>query len=212
MKIFDKDIILDESLKLFSVYGYGSVTISEIAEQLGMEEDNFYKFYKSKSEIFNDIMFKVSERVDIQYNDVCMPKGVDLLDIFKNMRIDMLEDLYYKTLDLYLNDTIISRFRKMLTIDQYWNKNMSKIYNIFFIDGPLNNQEDIFNRLIDIGMFSEKNAKLLALKFYSPLFLLVNKYDHQRINEIELRDIVREHIRTFTGTYLISEENLRNVD
>lgn len=60
-----KKNILLVALKLFSKNGYDSVSVSQIAEQLGITKGALYKHYKNKRDIFNSIFDYVCE-LDIE--------------------------------------------------------------------------------------------------------------------------------------------------
>ena len=41
----------------------------------------------------------------------------------------------------------------------------------------------------------------MALHFYSPIFLLLNKYDHLPVKEDEAVNILENHIKQFSSIY-----------
>ena len=51
-----KQKILEESMKLFSVSGFDTVSIRAIAEAVGVGNSALYKHFKSKKEILNEIV------------------------------------------------------------------------------------------------------------------------------------------------------------
>ncbi len=51
-----KATILDESLKLFAINGYDAVTIDDIAKASKMTHSLFYHYFKSKEEIFKELL------------------------------------------------------------------------------------------------------------------------------------------------------------
>ena len=50
-----KEKILVTALRLFAVYGYEAVSVSQIAGELGITKGALYKHYKNKRDIFNCI-------------------------------------------------------------------------------------------------------------------------------------------------------------
>ena len=89
----------------------------------------------------------------------------------------------------------------MLTIEKYQNSKLSKLYTKLFIDDILNYHSRFFQTLIDIKYIkTNADPKLLAIEFYSPLFLLINKVDTPQ--EIQ-QHFLKNHISTFTNTYLL---------
>ena len=56
-----KDRIITEALRLFSEKGYGEVTVSQIAEVVGIKPPSLYKHFQSKQDIFDAIKGRMSE-------------------------------------------------------------------------------------------------------------------------------------------------------
>ena len=50
-----RDRIISEALRLFSEKGYGEVTVSQIAESVGIKPPALYKHFQSKQDIFDAI-------------------------------------------------------------------------------------------------------------------------------------------------------------
>ena len=59
-------------------------------------------------------------------------------------------------------------FRKMLTLEQYRDPEMAKLYQNYLSGGPLAYIENVFQGLTE----HKEEAKQLALDFYGPIFLL----------------------------------------
>lgn len=51
-----KERIIEESLKLFSVKGYMSTSITDIIEAVGTSKGGFYNHFKSKEQLFHEIL------------------------------------------------------------------------------------------------------------------------------------------------------------
>ena len=85
-----------------------------------------------------------------------------------------------------------ARFRRMLTLEQYRDPEMGRLYRDYLAGGPVEYMAAIFRRMAD----SDAQAMQLALRFYGPMFLLYSVYDESedRKTVIEALDT---HIRTF---------------
>ncbi|WP_027701983.1 TetR/AcrR family transcriptional regulator [Metaclostridioides mangenotii] len=206
-KIITRDIVLDESLKLFSVRGYDGVAISDIAEEMGINEDYVYKFFSTKKDIFKAIIKEVTYRVDAVYKKMSVPIGSNVIEEYANMSFQRLEDLCFEFFDMYLNDEVVSKFRKMLTIQQYSDLHMSKIYNGIFIDGPLNTEVELFKGLKEKGVLKDADPHIMALQFYAPFFLLFYKFDYRQYDEKRIRELIKKQISSFLDNYLVKIEN-----
>ena len=51
-----REIILEEALNLFSVKGYQSVTVKEIAQAVGIKDSSLYKHFDSKQAIYDTLL------------------------------------------------------------------------------------------------------------------------------------------------------------
>ena len=144
--------ILDEALTLFSEEGYGNVSVARIAEAVGIKAPSLYKHYKSKKDIFNAILDEMKQRYDEQTGILNMNGSNAELDadIFSTVSEDELVKMGMGLFSYFLHDKYVNRFRKMLTIGQFQDKEIAQMYNV---TKPLVNQ--LFNSL-EIKIRSEK--------------------------------------------------------
>ncbi len=59
-----KEEIIEAGIKAFAVYGYYKTTLEDIAKMLGMKKNSLYYYFKSKEELFREI---ISSEVDIHF-------------------------------------------------------------------------------------------------------------------------------------------------
>lgn len=79
----------------------------------------------------------------------------------------------------WTEDAFASRFRRLLTLEQYRSETMGKLYQQYLAAGPMGYVADLF-----AGMgFSEPQEK--AASFYAPMFLLYTVYDGAEASEKE---------------------------
>ena len=57
-----KELILEEALKQFSEKGFAGTSMSDIAKPLGITKAALYKHFKSKQQIFDEIILQSEER------------------------------------------------------------------------------------------------------------------------------------------------------
>ena len=115
--ISTKEKILLEALTLFSKNSYDAITVNQIAQIVGIKAPSLYKHYRSKQEIFDAIILKmtgISPKQDM--NRFINMEELELINIGKNM------------FTYFLHDVVQSKFRKMLTIEQFKNKNLADQY------------------------------------------------------------------------------------
>ncbi|BDD03460.1 TetR/AcrR family transcriptional regulator [Aureibacter tunicatorum] len=82
-----KKAILEAALRLFSVKGYDSSSVSEIAKEAGISKGSVYNYYESKEDILMEVMEKaleekmdfISDRIIPVDNKEKMIKMIDLV-------------------------------------------------------------------------------------------------------------------------------------
>ncbi len=93
--------------------------------------------------------------------------------MFRNFTI-ILQMMYFryvhKDILFYLKDDYISKLRRLLTIEQYGNKEIGETFRYVFIDRILETQRQVLQKFIDSGRFIQGDAYTMALHFYSPIF------------------------------------------
>lgn len=198
-----KNKIIEEALSLFSEKGYSAVSVAQIAEAVGIRAPSLYKHYKSKQDIFDAILAKMASRYEEQIGSMQMDgikpdKDVELfLHIDEEHLIDMGKQLFC----YFLHDKYAGRFRRMLTLEQYHNKELAALYTKQYIDEPLSYQGTVFYLMIQRGAFIPENPNVMALHFFAPMFLLLTLCDCDPERETWALKMVEEHIRQFCRLY-----------
>lgn len=190
-EVSTKDRILQESMKLFSVQGYDAVSVRMIAAAVGIRDSALYKHFTNKQAIFDAIVEMSRQR---------------FWDKYKQMKVQMNSELDFVEMCLQMfhfqtQDEWIVRFRQMLVIEQFKNPKAAQIYKELFIDMPVDNQEKIFQRLIEAGIMRDNNARVMAMELYAPFFLY-----HTIQYKVEgLEEDLRQHVINFKETYFIEQ-------
>ena len=91
-------------------------------------------------------------------------------------------------------------FRKMLTLEQYRDPELAKLYQQYLSGGPLLYIEEVFRGFTD----NEGEARQLALDFYGPIFLLYSIYDGIEDKE-SIIEQVEQHVERFSKMLLEKE-------
>ena len=179
--------ILIEALKLFSKYGYEAVTVEQIADAVGIKAPSLYKHYKSKRDIFDCILRRMEELDEIRAKEYGMPENIMEGLSIKNTHASIESiRMYSEAQFLYwTEDEFASAFRKMLTIEQYKSEEMSDLYYQYISIGPLNYMSDIFGQITG----NKEKGKMLAVEFYSPMFLCYSLYDAAK-DSIEKQNVI----------------------
>lgn len=192
-----KEKILEEALKLFSISGYMGTSMNEIAAKLGVTKAALYKHYTSKQEILDSIVEKMNQMDEERAKEYEMPEGSmeEVIKGYQNTAFEKIR-LYTKVqFDHWTKEEFSSSFRKMLTLEQYRDPQLARLYQNNLVEGPVHYMESIFAGLTG----NEKEARQLALDFYGPIFLLYSLYDSTEEKD-HVTDMLDEHIRRFSRT------------
>ncbi len=198
-----KNEILIKSLELFSVNGYEGTSIRDIAKEVGIKESSIYKHYKNKQDIFDSILVEMTNRYGMAISSIGIPNGEseEVANDYLVMPIDNLLNISRALFLFFLKDEVASAFRKMLTIEQFRNTMASKAFEDIFIDGAVNFQAELFSQMINKGGFIECDPYTMALHFYSPIFLLLAKYDGKPEQETDAINKIENHVKQFAMLY-----------
>ena len=198
-----KQRILDEALTLFSQKGYANVFVNDIAEKVGIKAPSLYKHYKNKQAIFDAIIDEMNHRFEAQAHNLSINGTDPTIDaeIYKNMDEDHLVKLGNDLFAYFLHDSYTKRFRKMLTLEQFKDKELAKTYSSQYFDMPLTYQGMLLGLLVAQGFLVSDDVPVMTLQFYVPIYLLLTVCDRQPEREQEAIKLIEKHIRQFDKLY-----------
>lgn len=198
-----KQRILDEALTLFSEKGYANVFVGDIAERVGIKAPSLYKHYKSKKAIFDAIIDEMNRRFTEQAKTMQI-NGKDAstdAGIYENLSEDRLLKLGREFFLYYLHDDYNRKFRKMLTLEQFHDKELAKVYSKLYVDDPLSYQGMLFGFLTAAGLLRTDNVEIMTLHFYSPIYFMLTICDREPEREEEMLNKLDQHIMQFDRLY-----------
>ena len=198
-----KEKILDEALTLFSEKGYANVFVGDIAEKVGIKAPSLYKHYKSKKAIFDAIIDEMNRRFEEQAKAMQI-NGTDAAadsGIYNTLSEDQLLKLGREFFLYYLHDDYNRKFRKMLTLEQFHDKDLAKVYSKLYVDDPLSYQGMLFGFLVMSGVLQADNVQVMTLHFYSPIYFMLTICDREPDREPEMLKLLDEHIKQFDRLY-----------
>lgn len=202
-----KERILTVSLELFAKEGYEAVSVSDIASKLGITKSALYKHYKNKRDIFDSILEKMYQIDSENSKKSKVPEETyeNKPDSYNNVSLKNLADFTISQFEFWTRDKFASDFRKMLTLEQYRNGEMTKLYNDCILGGPVSYVSDIFSVMISNGILKDGSPMQLAVEFYSPFYLLINLYDSFNNKDILLKTL-KDHIESFIREKRVSHD------
>ena len=185
-----KDKILVTALRLFAQDGYEAVSVSKIAGELGITKGALYKHYKNKRDIFNSIFECLCQLDEERAKSAKVPeKNFEEMSLsFGKTSVDGIVT-YLKEQFLYWSeDEMACNFRKMLTLEQYRNPEMTALYHKVLTHGPIDYIENLIREMMKQGAWREGNPKQMAIELHAPFYLLLSISDSTQSAE-EKREI-----------------------
>lgn len=200
-----KQKILNEALTLFSEKGYRSVYVGDIADAVGIKAPSLYKHYKNKQEIFDSCVKVFSERMEDVRTCLRLPDTSKADINYQTINTETLIEIAKGLFMFYWQDDIAAKFRKMLMIERYHNPELNDLFEDLFINGAVRHEEKIFSDLIQSKIIKKENPHIIALRFYTPIFYLLLKYDMHPDMIKEANEELSLIIQEFCNTYGIKE-------
>ena len=122
-------------------------------------------------------------------------------EVYKNMDEDHLIKLGNDLFRYYLHDSYTKRFRKMLTLEQFQDQELARIYSQQYFDMPLSYQGMLLGLMVSQGLLVTGNVPIMTLQFYAPIYMLLTVCDREPSREQEAMELLEGHIRQFDQLY-----------
>ena len=189
-----RERIIDTALELFSQSGYLGTSMNDIAQRLGITKAALYKHYAGKQEILDRIVQRMNELDYERAKEYEMPETEPdgFAEAYLHTPVEKIRAYSIAQFRHWTEDETSSRFRKILTLEQYRDPKLAQLYQDYLAAGPAAYMAAIFRKLSD----SEETAMQLALEFYGPMFLLYSVYDGAAEKE-PVFDLLDAHIDRF---------------
>ncbi len=190
-----KEKIFDVSLDLFSKKGYDSVSLREIAEEVGIKKSSIYSHYPSKEAILMDIFEYLTNL--FEYDELLNNKELNLSgdneilienpELFYHMGSEAIKTMFSQERNL--------KIWKLIFIQMHHNETIRLFFENEILVKPLIFWNGFFAILKEKGIIRQDcNPELLAKEYYSfPIYLLLEmsaKYDD--IPQSQLDNFFRE--------------------
>ena len=206
-----KQRILDEALTLFSEKGYANVYVADIAKRVGIKAPSLYKHYKNKRAIFDAIIEEMNRRF-LEQAGTLKINGSDAVadaEIYKQISEEQLIALGKNLFLYFLHDDYTGRFRKMLTIEQFHDKELAAAYMKQYVDDPLSYQGMLLGLMASSGVLQTEDVEIMTLHFYAPIYMLLTICDREPEREAEALKTLEAHIRQFNRLYARDEKSIK---
>lgn len=200
-----KERITEEALTLFSENGYQGTSVKSIADAVGIRDASLYKHFRSKQEIFSSIVDLINTHIEGLSNQLGMPSydasTSSSASFYKSLDLDGLKKLSEKVFLFYLTDPYISRFWKLSHMEQYRNPEIYDMFQRIFLDQAIAYQTQLFEEMMEQGVFRKGDPRAAAINFYAPIFFLLTKYSGQKEKTKEALLLLDKQIKEFFRLY-----------
>ena len=194
-----KHKILDKALELFSTQGYDSVSVGEIAQAVGIKAPSLYNHFPSKQAIFDAIVESTAAQyeADTDKIDIHVQNMTQDIPVFTEITEDALFSKVRQIFEYSLHNESISRFRRMVTIEQFRSPELAALYSRRYVERILSYHAGIFRALIAAGEIRAENPDALAMMYVAPVLTLIGVCDRQPEREGECLERLSRHVRLF---------------
>ena len=205
-KVNTKQEILKAALELFSVQGYEATSVSQIADAVGIRKATMYSHFASKQDILEGLMAEISEQygkhsifIHTDWNDSAFAEAK------RNLSAEDVEQLVFKQIRYILHDPMISKARKMLTIEQFRNAQMAKLQTERNYANVMKYFTELMRFFISRGKLKDCDAEIMAAELCLPVSVWINLCDREPEREEEVIKLIGRHIRNFFNLYSCPE-------
>ena len=162
-----KEKIFDVSLDLFSKKGYDSVSLREIAEEVGIKKSSIYSHYPSKEAILMDIFNYFTQQ--FEFNPVINNEEIQLNE--NNPLLENPELFYHKgseAIKQMIFEETNFKIMKLILIQMHHNETIKLFFQNEILVKPLIFWNGFFTMLKEKEVIrKDSNPKLLAKQYYS---------------------------------------------
>ena len=177
-----KEKIFDVSLDLFSKKGYDSVSLREIADNVGIKKSSIYSHYPSKEAILMDIFEYFTDL--FEYDELLNSKEF-ILTADNEILLKNPEEFYHmgsEAIKSMFSEEKNLKIWKLIFIQMNYNENIRVFFQNEILIKPLEFWIGFFTILKEKEIIKhDSNPNLLAKEYYSfPIYLLLEicaKYD-----------------------------------
>ena len=194
-----KQRILDKALEMFAQRGYDAVSVGEIAAAVGIRAPSLYNHFSGKQAIFDAIVEATAARYerDTGRLSVHVQDTEEDVPVFTGITEETLLEKVRGMFLYSLHDPVISRFRRMMTMEQFRSPELAEFYSQRYVERVIRYHAGIFRSLIAAGEIREQDPDALAMLYAAPVITLIGICDRQPEREEECLARLRRHVELF---------------
>ena len=194
-----KQKILEKALELFSAQGYDAVSVGQIAKAVGIKAPSLYNHFPGKQAIFDAIVESTAAQyeADTDRISIHVQNAAQDIPVFTEITADALFEKVRQIFEYSLHNDTISRFRRMMTIEQFRSPELAALYSKRYVERILHYHAGIFRALIAAGEIAAEDPDALAMMYVAPVITLIGVCDRQPEREPECLEMLQSHVRLF---------------
>ena len=194
-----KQRILDKALELFSAQGYDAVSMGQIAGAVGIKAPSLYNHFPGKQAIFDALVASTAAQYEADTGklDIHVQNAARDIPVFTEITEDALFEKVRQIFEYSLHNETISRFRRMMTIEQFRSPELAALYSARYVERVVRYHAGIFRALIAAGEIAAEEPEALAMLYVAPVLTLIGVCDRQPERESECLQKLRTHVRLF---------------
>ena len=172
-----RERIIEVSLELFAQRGFLGSSVRDIAKAVGVRESALYRHFKNKQDILDQIIIEMRKRIKNMYVEQQVPEAVreDVAVGYEELSTERLKEISWQIFCFYTKDPMVSNYRKLLMREMLLSAHIADLYSEAFMMGVLKRQGNTFAKLMESGLFRKEEAEIVALHFYGPIFMLLDR-------------------------------------
>ena len=129
--------------------------------------------------------------------DIHVQNAVQDIPVFMEITEDALFEKVRQIFVYSLHDPAISRFRRMMTIEQLRSPELAALYSRRYVERVVDYHAGIFRALIAAGEIQPEDPETLAMLYVAPVLTLIGVCDRQPEREQECLEQLSRHVRLF---------------
>ena len=132
----------------------------------------------------------------VSVGDIAKAVGIKAPSLYTHFPSKQVRQIF----EYSLHDPSISRFRRMMTIEQFRSPELAALYSKRYVDRVVAYHAGIFRSLIAAGEIRAADPEVLAMMYVAPVLSLIGICDRQPEREAECLEKLRRHVCLFFRT------------
>lgn len=197
-----KQEILEAALELFSEHGFEATSVSQIADVVGIRKASMYSHFESKQEILDSLVHDVLAQYE-QHSIFARADWDDpsFTEDKQNMTEESAAQMIVGQVRYIIHDPMISKARKLLTIEQFQNPMLAEIQTKQNYTDVMRYFTGFVRFMIRQGKLTDGDPEIMAAQLCLPVSVWINLCDREPQRESEIMELIGRHIRHFFKLY-----------